>query len=92
MKRWQFITLLTIGIVCVLLSLISIAFARQNRKLQETVQLQQAAINKGSLSQQISNNLLREMATVAQNDEKMKTLLTDNGYKLAPAAAPTATP
>ena len=66
MKRWEFITLLTIGIVCVCLSLIAIAFARQNRKLQETVQLQQAAINKGSLSQQIGNNLRREMAVAAQ--------------------------
>lgn len=92
MKRWQFITLLTIGVVCVCLSLISIAFARQNRKLQATVQLQQATINKGTLSQQIATNLVREMAVVAQNDEKIRQLLTDNGYKLAPGPSPATRP
>ena len=92
MKRREFITLLTIGIVCVCLSLISIAFARQNRKLQEAVQLQQAAINKGSLSQQIGNNLRRELAVAAQHDEKIRKLLADNGYELAPAPSPTPGP
>jgi len=47
-------------------------------------------INKGSLSQQIGTNLLREMAAVAQTDEKMRQLLKDNGFNLsaAPAASP----
>ena len=92
MKRWQFVLLLTIGIVCVCLSLVSIVFAQHNRKLQEGVQLQQATINKGALSQQIATNLLREMAAAAQTDEKMTQLLADNGYKLAPQAGPSATP
>ena len=90
MKRWQFTLLLVIGIVCLCLSLVTIVFARQNRKLQEAVQAQQAIINKGSLSQQIGANLLREMAGAAQNDEKMRQLLKDNGYNLNPA--PTASP
>ena len=47
-------------------------------------------INKGSLSQQIGTNLLREMATVAQTDEKMQTLLQENGFNLT--ANPTASP
>jgi len=90
MKRWQFTLLLVIGIACICLSLVTIVFARQNRKLQEAVQAQQAIINKGSLSQQIGTNLLREMAAVAQTDEKMRQLLKDNGFNLsaAPAASP----
>ena len=90
MKRWQFTLLLAIGIVCLCLGLVMIVFARQNRGLQEGLQAQQAIINKGALSQQIGANLLREMAAVAQNDERMRNLLKDNGYNLAPQ--PTASP
>ncbi|MGH8094417.1 MAG: hypothetical protein ACREIF_13265 [Chthoniobacterales bacterium] len=82
MKRWQSTLLLVVGIVCLCLSLVTIVFARQNRILQEAVQAQQATINKGALSQQIGANLLREMATVARTDEKMRKLLQDSGYKL----------
>ncbi len=90
MKRSQFTLLLAIGIACICLSLVTIVFARQNRQLQEAVQAQQAIINKGALSQQIGTNLLREMAAVAQTDDKMRQLLKDNGYNLnsAPAASP----
>ncbi len=90
MKRWQFSVLLTLGIACLCLSLVTIVFARENRKLQEVVQAQQAIINKGALSQQIGANLLREMATVAQNDEKIRQLLRESGYNLSnpPPAAP----
>ncbi len=87
MKRWQFTLLMTIGVTCLILSLVTIVFARQNRKLQGEVQAQQAIINKGALSQQIGANLLREMATTAQNDEKIRQLLQQNGYSLAPSAA-----
>lgn len=83
MTRWQFSVLLTLGALCLCLSLVTIVFARQNRQLQETVQAQQAIINKGALSQQIGANLLREMTAVAQNDDKMRQLLQDNGYNLS---------
>jgi hypothetical protein len=90
MKRWQFALLMTIGVACLCLSLVTIVFARQNRKLQEVVQAQQAIINKGALGQQIGSNLLREMAAVAQTDEKMRELLQAKGYNLS--ATPTAAP
>jgi hypothetical protein len=90
MKRWQFVLLMTIGVACLCLSLVTIVFARQNRKLQEVVQAQQAIINKGSLGQQIGANLLREMTAVAQTDEKMRQLLQAKGYNLS--ATPTAAP
>jgi hypothetical protein len=90
MKRWQFVLLMTIGVACLCLSLVTIVFARQNRKLQEVVQAQQAIINKGALGQQIGANLLREMAAVAQTDEKMRELLQAKGYNLS--ATPTAAP
>ena len=64
MKHWQFVLLTAIGVACLCLSLVTIVFAHQNRKLQEAVQAQQAIINKGALSQQIGANLLRELAAM----------------------------
>ena len=90
MKRWEFVLLFIVGLVCLCLTLVSIVFARQNQKLQAQVQAQQALINKGALSQQIGVNLLREMSAVAQTDEKMKELLQSSGYN--PAANPALTP
>lgn len=89
MKHWQFILLLIVGVVSLCLSLVSIVFARQNQILQGEVQAQQTLINKGSLSQQIGANLLRDMNAVAQTDDKMKKLLRDNGYNFsAPSPSP----
>ena len=92
MKRWQFILLLVVGLACICLTLVTIIFARQNQKLQVDVQAQQATINKGSLSQQIGTNLLREMGTAAQTDDKMKDLLKANGYNFSANPMPSATP
>jgi signal transduction histidine kinase len=90
MKRWQFVLLMTIGVACLCLSLVTIVFARQNRKLQEAVQAQQAIINKGAVSQQIGTNLLRELAAIAPTDEKMRELLEASGYNssVMPAVSP----
>lgn len=76
------------GVACLCLSLITIVFAHQNRKLQEAVQAQQAIINKGALSQQIGANLVRELAGIAPTDEKMRDLLNASGYNssVTPAA------
>jgi hypothetical protein len=71
---------------------VAIVFAGENQKLQNEIQVQQATINKGALSQQIGANLLREMATVAQSDERMRNLLKDNGYNLAPQPAASPSP
>lgn len=92
MTRGQFLLLLTIGIICLCLSIVSIIYAHENRRLQESVQTQQALINKGALSQQIRANLVREMAAVAKTNPRIQQLLTDSGYKMPPQAAPAATP
>lgn len=87
MKREQFVALMVVAVACVLLSLVTIVFASQNRQLQEAIQEQQAIINKGALSQQVGANLVREMAAVAQTDEKMRELLQANGFNLSPEPA-----
>lgn len=92
MKRLDFSLLMVAGVICLCLSLVTIVFARQNRKLQEAVQAQQAVINKGALSQQIGANLVREMAAVAQTDEQMRQLLKDNGFNLTPQSETSPSP
>lgn len=92
MKRGQFILLLIVAVACLCLSLVTIVFAQQNQKLQAAIQDQQTIINKGALSQQIGTNLVREMATAAQTNEKMRQLLQENGFSLTPAPAASATP
>ena len=76
------------GVACLCLSLVTIVFAHQNRKLQDAVQTQQAIINKGALSQQIGANLVRELAAIAPTDEKIRDLLNGSGYNssVTPAA------
>jgi hypothetical protein len=81
---------MVVAAACLILSLVTIVFAHQNRKLQEGIQGQQSIINKGALSQQVGANLAREMAVAAQTDEKMRQLLQVNGFNLSPA--PTASP
>jgi signal transduction histidine kinase len=92
MKRWQFLLLMLVAVACLILSLVTIVFARENRKLQEAIQGQQTIINKGALSQQIGTNLVREMANVAQTNEKMRKLLEENGFNLTPAASASPSP
>jgi len=89
MKHWQFVLLTTMGVACLCLSLVTIVFAHQNRKLQEAVQTQQMIINKGALSRQIGASLLRELAAIATTDEKMRELLNASDYNssLTPGAA-----
>jgi len=48
---------------------------------QKAVQLQQAQMDKAnSVVQQVAPNLLRDMATVATRDDRMKELLTERGF------------
>ncbi len=81
-----------VAAACLFLSLVTIVFARQNRKLQEAIQGQQTIINKGALSQQIGTNLVREMAAAAQADEEMQQLLQENGFNLSPASTASPSP
>jgi hypothetical protein len=96
MKPWQYFITIALGVLCVGLSVAAVFSGKQNQKLQGELQLQQATINKGSLSQQVGTNLLRDIAQVGTTNERVKELLTQNGYTLtanpSPSPAPSATP
>lgn len=82
MTRFQFnVAMTTCGLSLVLVLLI-IVFGQMNRSLEKTVLEQQAAINRGGMSQQIGRNLLTDMGQVGLRNTKMRELLSRNGYTI----------
>ena len=94
MNRWQFLTTTGLGLVCLVLSIATIVSGRANQNLQAQLQAQQVEINKGTGSQQVGTNLLRDIATAATKNDKLRELLKRNGFTLTenPAAAATPSP
>ena len=95
-KPWQFFTTIALSAICLVLAVSAVIAGRANQSLQANLQAQQIEINKGSLSQQVGTNVLRDIAVAAAKNDKLKALLERNGLTLSqtPAASPspTATP
>ena len=94
MKVPQFYVTLALGTLCLALSITSIVLGKNNTALQMQQQKQQEEINRGNMSIQVGQNLLRDMAEVSLKNEKIKQVLAHNGYtvNVAPAASPSPTP
>ena len=92
MKRWEFLTSLVLGILCLGLSIGAIATGRANQRLQVELQAQQAEINKGAVSQQVGTNLVRDIAVAATANERLRELLARNGFTLTVNASPSPAP
>jgi cell division protein YceG involved in septum cleavage len=82
MKPTQFYIGVALGVACLVLSIASVAMGQFNQRLQTEAQTQQMEINKGNTSQQIGTNLLREMGQSAVKNEKMKAVLSRNGFNV----------
>lgn len=88
MKAWQFFIVLLLAVVCLGLSIATVASARSNQQLQIEAQARQNRINTSLLSQssqQITTSLLQDMAAVAPRNTGMRDLLAKHGYTI-PAA------
>jgi predicted Holliday junction resolvase-like endonuclease len=95
MKPPQFIVTVILSLIPLILVINLIFMGQKNQGLQNQLQAQQEAINKGSMSQQIGTNLLKEIGQASLKDEKLKDVLTKSGYSVStasPTPAPTATP
>ena len=92
MTRWQFLLTTLLSLICLGLSIAVIASARTNQKLQTELQAQQLEINKGTQSQQIGTNLIRDIAVAATKNDHLKDLLSRNGFTLTQNASPAASP
>ena len=91
MKAFQIYTTTALGVICLVLCISSRALHRGNKELQTRAQTQQTEIAKGNQLNQIGQKLLREMAVLSLNHEKIKTVLQENGYAVTTSAS-TSTP
>lgn len=95
MKAPQFYITLALGALCLVLSITCIVLGKNNSNLQMQQQQQQEEINKGKVSAQIAQNLIRDMADLSLTNDKIKQVLTANGIRVnppVPAPSPSATP
>jgi hypothetical protein len=84
MKPIQFYIATSVGAACVILSIALITMGQSNQRLAMQAQAQQTEINRGSMSQQVGTNILRDMAGVAGTNQKIKDVLVKNGYTVTP--------
>lgn len=92
MKAAEYYICLALGAIAVVLAVLVFFTGRSTEALQARLNAQQEEINKGSMSQQVGANLLRDTAQIAVSNPRMRELLQRNGITLAPAPAPAATP
>jgi predicted Holliday junction resolvase-like endonuclease len=97
MKPPQFIVAVILSLVPLILVINLIFIGQKNQGLQAQLQTQQEEINKGSMTQQIGVNILKEIAAASVKDEKLKEVLNKNGYSVSvnspsPSPSPAATP
>jgi len=92
MKLWQYTTGIILGVACVGLSITIVIIAKSNMVLQDSIQIRQQQLNNsvlGQQAQQITGNILQDMATTGAKNAKMRELLAKYGYSVpaAPAAS-----
>ena len=90
MKAAEYYICLALGAIAMVLAVLVFFTGRSTEALQARLTAQQEEINKGSMSQQVGANLLRDTAQVAVTNPRMRELLQRNGITLSPAPAPTA--
>jgi hypothetical protein len=96
MNYWQYRSSVIIAFVCLVLGLAIVVIARSNVLMQQEIQLRQQRLNTSIFTpqaQQIANNVLQDMGSVASTNAPMRALLAKHGYTLqtpqpAPATGP----
>ena len=94
MKLWQYLTTVALGLACVGLSVAIVMTANSNLATQEKIQARQQQLNNsvlGQQAQQITGNILQDMAATASKNTKMRDLLSKYGYTVPAAKAPAVT-
>ncbi len=95
MKSTHYVIILLLSMICFVLSVSLVLTFKVNQGLQTELQANQQRLNSGILGpqgQQIGNNLLQDMANLANRDAGMRQLLAKYGYQIQPStnAVPTA--
>ena len=82
MKPPQFYITAGLGLLCLVLSVTNIVLSQANAVLQFEANRLQEQIASGNNAGQILQNIVRDVAANAGNNEKLQTLLKQNGYTL----------
>jgi Na+-transporting methylmalonyl-CoA/oxaloacetate decarboxylase gamma subunit len=91
-KASEYFICLGLAVVALVLAILVFFTGRSAQSLQAQLNAQQEEINKGSMSQQVGANLLRDSAQIALVNPRMRELLQRNGITVTPAPAPAANP
>ena len=92
MKPPQFIVTVILSLVPLILVINLIFMGQKIQTLQQQMQSQQEQINLGSMAQQIGTNMLRDIGQASLKDDKLKDVLTKNGFSVNVAPAPGSSP
>jgi hypothetical protein len=92
MKAPQFYITSALGALCLILTIASIVLGKTNNSLLQTQQQQQEEINKGNMSIQYAQNIVRDMAQASLQNTQIRDVLTKNGITVNAAPSPAQTP
>jgi glutaminase len=84
-RTWQYRFLLTVGLICVGLSVAIVVLNVINQRLQQDMQARQRQLSGSVLGQQgqaIANTVLQDMAAVATTNTSMSKLLARHGFSV----------
>lgn len=88
MTKQEYQISLGLGVACFLAALLILILGQLNGRQQVKLQKQQNVINAGAMSQQIGENLLRDMAGLSTRNPAMKRVLAQNGYTVSNTPPP----
>lgn len=92
MKTPQYYTVLSLAVLALALTITLIVLGQGIQATQAKLQAQQEDINRGSMSQQVGTNLLKDVAAGSQKSAKLKDVLTKSGYTVTVNASPSPSP
>ncbi len=85
MKTPQFYITAGLGFLCLLLSVTNIVLSQSNTSLQFQANEAQEQVNSNNSANQILQNIVRDLANNASGNDKIRTLLENNGFTIAQA-------
>ncbi len=91
MNPIQYYIAVILGVISLSLTVVVACYTQSNQQIQNQVQNRQVELNQGSTAQQLATNILQDVAVASLKNQKLKDLLTKNGYTVT-VNNPTATP
>lgn len=83
MKRSEVFITTSLGALAILLTIALITISQANGSINKALLEQQNVINQGRVGQQVGQAVLRDMAAVSLQNEKMKEVLAKNGFNVS---------